>query len=317
MAVVYSGATVVISADAVRNSADGCFGPYKHSLDRNVSISIPCINDQGTNCQVYARRIRLRGFPDGLEHHIKPTEPRWAIEPLPITLRGWCLQERLLAPRILHYCFTELVWECWSQTECQCTPTPQPILHHTDMSSMRLAALSGLATLYESTSDEYIYNGSASRPSFHPCLTHQSTAAGIRCAILELSVVTGEIKYEGDTDELGAIESEDDIEILGVEYDQSETNPYGPLKNCCITARGYLLPVHLDDNLSSLFDTSNFPEGHDLQPSPPRVGRVILDVHTGNMARHDIIVQEALFCTLSMIMEIALDTAERRVFKII
>ncbi|EAT77556.1 hypothetical protein SNOG_15013 [Parastagonospora nodorum SN15] len=96
-------------------------------------------------------------------------------------------------------------------------------------------------------------------------------------------------EYDGDTDELGAIESEDDIEILGVEYDQSETNPYGPLKNCCITARGYLLPVHLDDNLSSLFDTGNFPEGHDLQPSPPR----------------------------SMIMEIALDTAERRVFKII
>lgn len=89
MAVVYSGATVVISADAARNSADGCFGPYKHSRDRNISISIPCINDQSAHCQVYARKIRSRGFPDGLEHHIKPTEPRWAIEELPITRRGW------------------------------------------------------------------------------------------------------------------------------------------------------------------------------------------------------------------------------------
>jgi len=89
MALVYSGATVVISADAARSSADGCFGPYEHSLDRNVSIAIHCINNEGTNCQVYARSTRRRNDQDGLEHDIKPTDDPWDVQELPIIRRGW------------------------------------------------------------------------------------------------------------------------------------------------------------------------------------------------------------------------------------
>lgn len=267
-----------------------------------------------------------------------------------------------------------LVGEHWNKLVEEFTRLD--LSYHSD----RLAALSGLATLYQSTSDEYIcglWRSHLVRSLMWGVKTMDrdadkafSYASRISQPQQEYDApswswasVTGEIKYEGDTYELGVIESEDDIEILDVEYDRSEKNRYGPLKNCCITARGCLLPVHLDENLSFLFDASNIPEDHSLQQSPPRMGKVILDVHTGDMARHDIITQEALFCTLiqtskteftprgillravedkslpntfrrigyvrptltigiyssmqSMIMEIALDTAERRVFKII
>jgi hypothetical protein len=36
-------------------------------------------------------------------------------------------QERLIAPRILRYGFTELSWECWTQFVCECEPTDEDI----------------------------------------------------------------------------------------------------------------------------------------------------------------------------------------------
>lgn len=248
--------------------------------------------------------------------------------------------------------------------------------YHSD----RLAALSGLAALYQSTSGEYIcglWRSDLVRglmwgvKTLDPKRIHAfSHASRISQPQQDYDVpswswasVTGEIEYEGRMHGLRAFESEDDIDIINVEYDRPNTNPYGPLKSCCITARGCLLPVRLDPSLSLLFDTSNFPAHDNLQQSPPPVGKVILDVHSGDMSCCDIITQKALFCTLiqtsrtefsprgillravedksppdtfrrigyirphlyfgilssiqSLIMEIALDTSERRVFKII
>jgi hypothetical protein len=39
----------------------------------------------------------------------------------PIFYRGWTLQERLLASRVIHYTTQELVWECNQSVQCQCT----------------------------------------------------------------------------------------------------------------------------------------------------------------------------------------------------
>lgn len=38
----------------------------------------------------------------------------------PLSSRAWVLQERLLSTRILHYTTSELVWECSSESFCQC-----------------------------------------------------------------------------------------------------------------------------------------------------------------------------------------------------
>lgn len=38
------------------------------------------------------------------------------------TSRGWCLQERLLAPRVLHFGAQQLFWECYEQHACESIP---------------------------------------------------------------------------------------------------------------------------------------------------------------------------------------------------
>lgn len=55
MAATYSGAVVVIAADAASNATEGCFGPFSPSPGSLESVTIPCINDNGILCQVYAR----------------------------------------------------------------------------------------------------------------------------------------------------------------------------------------------------------------------------------------------------------------------
>lgn len=38
----------------------------------------------------------------------------------PLLTRGWAFQERLLSPRVLHVCGSELVWECRETSHCEC-----------------------------------------------------------------------------------------------------------------------------------------------------------------------------------------------------
>jgi hypothetical protein len=63
-----------------------------------------------------------------LKHKMEPREGEVAHglydyreEHFPTTLdfRGWCLEERLLAPRVLHFNNSELAWECTSTTACE------------------------------------------------------------------------------------------------------------------------------------------------------------------------------------------------------
>jgi hypothetical protein len=184
MAAIYSGAVVCIAADAAQSSADGCFGPFLHGPRRNLSVAIPCVNDQGLACEVYAREVQSR---DNLSRHCEHQSQDCA--PLPLSLRGWVrkpplqhnrfvhtaahclwitltscstyfrqhfdslffgiadlsfalqasmlisevtcrvLQERLLAPRILHYGFHELSWECWTKLRCECTTEDRDITY--------------------------------------------------------------------------------------------------------------------------------------------------------------------------------------------
>ncbi|KAH7324774.1 heterokaryon incompatibility protein-domain-containing protein [Stachybotrys elegans] len=39
---------------------------------------------------------------------------------LPLLSRAWVLQERLLSPRVVHFTWEELIWECMEQTTCEC-----------------------------------------------------------------------------------------------------------------------------------------------------------------------------------------------------
>jgi hypothetical protein len=87
MAAVYSGATVVIAAEAAQSSTDGCFGPFTRGPWRNVSVAIPCVDDQGLPCKVYARETQMRGYNE-CEH--RPKSYREST-PLPLSTRGWVI----------------------------------------------------------------------------------------------------------------------------------------------------------------------------------------------------------------------------------
>ncbi|KAL7905437.1 heterokaryon incompatibility domain-containing protein [Trichoderma velutinum] len=53
--------------------------------------------------------------------------PHWATNPTamptrdnPLLSRAWVFQERVLSPRVLHFCLREMIWECCEHTICQC-----------------------------------------------------------------------------------------------------------------------------------------------------------------------------------------------------
>ncbi|KAF2441667.1 HET-domain-containing protein [Karstenula rhodostoma CBS 690.94] len=60
----------------------------------------------------------------------------------PLTHRGWVFQERVLAPRVLHFSPTQIVWECFEMNKCESFPNWSP--HPTEVDYSR-----GLKTLYE------------------------------------------------------------------------------------------------------------------------------------------------------------------------
>jgi hypothetical protein len=49
------------------------------------------------------------------------------VENTPLNKRGWVIQERVLAPRIIHFS-NQLFWECQTTSACEIAPTGQPML---------------------------------------------------------------------------------------------------------------------------------------------------------------------------------------------
>jgi Heterokaryon incompatibility protein (HET) len=49
------------------------------------------------------------------------------IEETVLNQRGWVLQERLLAPRVLHFAEGQIFWECFTQQKCQVFPLKIPL----------------------------------------------------------------------------------------------------------------------------------------------------------------------------------------------
>ncbi|KAL8704125.1 MAG: hypothetical protein Q9201_002709 [Fulgogasparrea decipioides] len=67
----------------------------------------------GYKFSVFARRF-LDHLPLG------EVEDRTEPEKYPVLGRGWCLQERLLSRRVVHFTKKELLWDCCSSCRCEC-----------------------------------------------------------------------------------------------------------------------------------------------------------------------------------------------------
>jgi len=101
MGQIYEGSYLTIAATRTQNGKDGYFSDRKSHQELYQGFFVRMLHD----------RSFLTTYPqlraDRAEHN-------------PLFLRAWCLQERLLSTRVLHYAADELVWEFKTCTLCEC-----------------------------------------------------------------------------------------------------------------------------------------------------------------------------------------------------
>jgi Heterokaryon incompatibility protein (HET) len=102
MAMVYEGSMLTISATSARDGRDGFLGPRPVFGTRVESV-----RDELITNEIYIReRPSHRAFELGHDdmHRLSTDQAAY-----PALNRGWCHQERMLSPRVLHYTKWELV----------------------------------------------------------------------------------------------------------------------------------------------------------------------------------------------------------------
>ncbi|CAK7240329.1 MAG: hypothetical protein STHCBS139747_001768 [Sporothrix thermara] len=110
MASVYQHAYLTVAATSAANGGAGLFSGQR----------LPIYSYRGTTARtkqpftVYARPV-LDHTPFRRPHIGKGRDGR-----LPLLTRGWCFQEQLLCPRVVHFTAEELVWDCFAGLYCEC-----------------------------------------------------------------------------------------------------------------------------------------------------------------------------------------------------
>jgi hypothetical protein len=118
MASIYRNSTILLSATASANCHVGLFFENDKRKPPTLYTS--------ENHKIIMRP-RIRHWSDhSRNNNFKAEEWHQAY---PLLSRAWAYQERLLAPRVLHFCKTELVWECNEHFSCQCG-NYEPLIDH-------------------------------------------------------------------------------------------------------------------------------------------------------------------------------------------
>jgi len=110
---IYGGAALTISASAARQISDGVLSTS--FVPTKFSCALPYNLGNGKIGAVYVVPYKMR---------LSPFVSKEVPEPL--ETRAWCLQERLLSPRILKFETSQLVWECFSTKLNANGPTQSP-----------------------------------------------------------------------------------------------------------------------------------------------------------------------------------------------
>ncbi|KAF3063072.1 hypothetical protein CFAM422_010426 [Trichoderma lentiforme] len=108
MADIYHQSCLTLAATWSDSNSSGCFPTQ---ADEYTEHSLEVINSAQDNFSLKVRR-KL---------------PHWATNPTamptrdnPLLSRAWVFQERVLSPRVLHFCLREMIWECCEHTSCEC-----------------------------------------------------------------------------------------------------------------------------------------------------------------------------------------------------
>jgi len=106
MAEIYQNSFLVLAATASQDCESGLF-PKR--LPRRESHIIRGIDSSNQKYRIYVRK-RTPHFCDRLCQNDIALEMNF-----PLMTRAWVYQERLLAPRVLHFCSNELIWYVFSR----------------------------------------------------------------------------------------------------------------------------------------------------------------------------------------------------------
>ncbi|KAH7071302.1 heterokaryon incompatibility protein-domain-containing protein [Paraphoma chrysanthemicola] len=136
MSEIYQNAVLTLSATSAAGDNEGCCS--NNILRPPLEITLP--EDIG------ACRIAVR---NPLQHWDAHTANELQNH-FPLLTRGWAFQERLLSPRVLHICKSELVWECREASLCECgslgqNESPGGTYHHAVENSQQEKLLHDIA----------------------------------------------------------------------------------------------------------------------------------------------------------------------------
>lgn len=106
---IYENAWCSIAATKAKNSSEGLF-----SAREPVSVRPVVVHTSWHSIQSEPYALWDLGI---LDSHIDET---------PLMRRGWVVQERILAPRILHFGQGQILWECCSLRACETFPRGLP-----------------------------------------------------------------------------------------------------------------------------------------------------------------------------------------------
>ncbi|KAF2025486.1 HET-domain-containing protein [Setomelanomma holmii] len=126
MSEIYQNAVLTLSATSAAGDDQGCFSNDIHRP--TLEITLP--QDIGA-CRIAVRKPL---------NHMDAQSGTHLQDHFPLLTRGWAFQERLLSPRVLHICESELVWECREASNCECgglgqEESPGGAYHHAIESS--------------------------------------------------------------------------------------------------------------------------------------------------------------------------------------
>jgi hypothetical protein len=102
MASIYQNSFITLAATTSLDNESGCFWDSDTSYERNFQADIG----------IFSVRRTIRHWKRHWTSHLATT--------FPLLTRAWVFQERLLAPRVLHFSENEFVWECMQLGDCQC-----------------------------------------------------------------------------------------------------------------------------------------------------------------------------------------------------
>jgi Heterokaryon incompatibility protein (HET) len=128
---------------AATSASDAQTGLYLR--DRNEFFDVCNTTSTGAEYRVLACRSYS---------HPQHTEQWFENDHWPLLTRGWVFQERLISPRVLHICRTEMIWECKEEMVCECGES-QPMGKEDYYQSLKQPSLTKLLKQWQNLVEAY------------------------------------------------------------------------------------------------------------------------------------------------------------------